>query len=195
MKRGTTFNEVEFRGAITLFFQEAIDVIAEGYSLNTPVANIRPSITGGFANKDESFNPSKHVLSAALSPGLDLALKMPQSSVEKVKSYTPAPDILDFVDHNTKTSNSVATKGGLGEIKGSELKFNPANTTDGIFFVPTGGGAATQVTVVMDNKPGRLTFQIPSTLAAGTYKVEVRKSYTQANELRRGETNAILTVA
>ena len=69
------------------------------------------------------------------------------------------------------------------------------NAAEGIFFVNTATNAETQVTDIAIRTEGKLMFMIPASLVAGTYKVEVRKAYTQAKTIRSDAFETILTVA
>lgn len=45
--------------------------------------------------------------------------------------------------------------------------------------------AETQATVVSTRTDKSLTFNIPATLATGTYTLEIRRAYTQNNTIRK----------
>ncbi len=49
------------------------------------------------------------------------------------------------VDLGSGTTNTTVTRGNIGTINGSRLQYNTADDDEGIFFVPTGAGSATQV--------------------------------------------------
>jgi hypothetical protein len=71
--------------------------------------------------------------------------------------------------------------------------------TNGIFLLPEGGGE-TKLTVIAENKPGRLMAQIPADQAKGTYYLEVRSSFSGNAEhagktLKVGRFAKTLTIA
>ncbi len=78
-------------------------------------------------------------------------------------------------------------------ISGSKL---PCTTApgEGIFFVNLATADATQVSVVSRKTEGELTFLCP-TLAAGTYRLEVRRVYGKTLTLGTGQLGDPLTVA
>ncbi|MGI8922830.1 MAG: DUF4469 domain-containing protein [Fimbriimonadales bacterium] len=85
----------------------------------------------------------------------------------------------EYVDLASGTTNTTVRRGNIGTINGSRLQYNPAAIDEGIFFVPTGAGGATQVAGnrVQKNKPGQLVFLVPAagpTFLPGTYFLEVR---------------------
>jgi len=193
VKRGTTLTETDVRAVLRLSFDEIADAVAEGNNVNLSLVNIKPSVQGVFDSVNDSFDDSRHTVRASVSAGIGLQQKMGTASVEKMGSSIVSPDIVDFNDVRTN-SHTQASKGGIGVITGSELKFNPANATEGIFFVNNATNAETKVTEVAQRTEGKLMFMIPSTLVAGSYFVEVRKAYTNANSIRSDAFETNLTV-
>jgi hypothetical protein len=193
MKRGSTVTEPDANAVILLYNQEVIDALSEGYSVNTDIFNARASVQGVFNNINDNFDASRHTVRASISAGNVLFSKMLSANVEKVSTSIVSPDIIDFNDLKTNT-NSQATKGGIGTITGSELKFDNTNVNEGIFFVNTTSNAETKVTDVAIRTEGKLMFIIPTSLVAGTYTVEVRKAYTNAKTIRVDAFDNLLTV-
>jgi hypothetical protein len=193
VKRGTTLTETDVRAVLRLSFDEIADAVAEGNNVNLSLVNIKPSVQGVFDSVNDSFDDSRHTVRASVSAGIGLQQKMGTASLEKMGSSIVSPDIVDFNDVRTN-SHTQASKGGIGVITGSELKFNPANATEGIFFVNNATNAETKVTEVAQRTEGKLMFMIPSTLVAGSYYVEVRKAYTSSNAIRSDAFEQNLTV-
>jgi hypothetical protein len=193
MQRGTTVTEADTRAVLNLFFDVVSDEVADGNFVNLPLANIRVGISGVFTSITDSFDPSRHSIRATLSPGLLLSEKMQKVRLEKTLQPLPSPVILEFLNINTNTTNSVLTPGGIGQIVGEELKFNPDNPQEGIFFVAA-DGTETKVQIIASRTEGKLVFSIP-TLPAGNYTLEVRRAYTKENIIRKGVLSDTLTVA
>lgn len=183
LKRGSTITEADIRAVLNVFFEVVADEVAEGNTVNLPIVNIRPGISGVFTSVTDSFDPSRHIRKASLSTGIKLSQKMDQAAVEKITQPTATPVLIEFTDINTQTTNSIATSAGIGQIVGEELKFNPDNPAEGIYFI-SAGGVATKVTIVASRTEGKLMFSIP-TLAAGSYTLEVRKGYGTTNIVTR----------
>ncbi len=193
-RRGTGVTETDMRAVLNLFFDVVTDQVADGNNVNLPLVNIRPSITGIFTSVTDSFDQSRHTKRATLSAGLLLTQKMQRASVEKVLQSLPAPVLLEFLDVNSGLANSKLTPGGIGTIVGEELKFNPANEAEGIFFVDNNGKAA-RVSVIATRTEGKLLFSVPTDLKAGNYNLEVRRAYKAVNTLRNGALPDLLQVA
>jgi hypothetical protein len=166
LKRGSTITEADIQAVLKVFFEVVTDEVAEGNSVNLPLVNIKPGITGVFTNVTDSFDPSRHFKKANLSSGLYLNVKMGAAKVEKVMMATASPALLQFLDVNSQTANSIITPGGIGQIVGEELKYNPGNAGVGIYFIAS-DGTATPVTIMASRTEGKLVFSIPSALSAG----------------------------
>ena len=194
LKRGSTITESDSKAVLTMFFKVVIDEVSNGNFVNLPILNARCGINGVFKNVADNFDASRHSVRATLSAGNELWEAMLNAKVEKLAQPTISPYILQYEDVNSHTFNTIVTKGGIGIIRGNELKFELMNPTEGIFFVDA-TGAAIKVTIVATRTMGKLTFNIPTTLAVGTYNLEVRKAYTQVNSIRIGVLAEKLTVA
>ncbi len=179
LKRGSTITEADIRAVLNVFFTVVTDEVADGNSVNLPLVNIRSGISGVFTNITDSYDPSRHIKKANLSAGTDLIRKMNEARVEKINVATAAPALIAFTDVNSQTTNSILTPGGIGQIVGEELKFNPANAAEGIFFIAT-DNTATPVTVIASRTEGKIVFSVPA-LPAGSYTLEVRKGYGTTN--------------
>lgn len=193
VKRGTTLTETDLRAAVRLFMSETVDAVAEGNNVNLALVNLKPSIAGIFTDVNDSYDSSRHTIKASCSAGIDLAQKMLKTSVEKTTGSVLSPDIVDFNDINTN-SNTQASKGNIGVLVGSQLKFNAANPAEGVFFVNLATNAETKATNIAQRTEGKLMFLIPASLAAGSYYIEVRRAYTNANRLRSDAYEQNLTV-
>jgi HU-like DNA-binding protein/uncharacterized protein with Ig-like fold DUF4469 len=195
LKRGSTITEADIRAVLNVFFDVVSDEVAEGNNVNLPLINIRPGITGVFSNILDSFDGARHLKKANMSAGTLLTRKMQAAAVEKIIQPTVSPTLLQFLDVNTQTTNSLITPGGIGQIVGEELKFNPANAAEGIFLVPA-TGAPTQVSIMASRTEGKLVFAIPGGLTAGNYTLEVRKGYgSTAITIRSGSLQDTMQVS
>jgi hypothetical protein len=125
------------------------------------------------------------VKGASLSAGLLLSNKMRNARVEKVLQPVPTPVLIQFEDVASQTTGGKLTPGGIGRVSGEELKYDPANNTEGIFFIAE-DGAESKVASVAQRTEGRLIFSIPGGLAAGQYQLEIRKGYKSGKEIRKG---------
>jgi hypothetical protein len=195
LERGSTVTQADIRAVLDVFFAVTSDIVARGNSVNLPLVNIRPGINGVFASQTDNFDPSRHIKKASVSAGIMLNQKMQAAEVVKVLQPIAAPVLIEFTDVNTQTTNSILTPGGIGQLVGEELKFNPENTAEGIFLIPP-TGAEIKVGILATRTEGKLVFGIPAGLASGNYGIQVRKGYgTTLLAVRLGSLQDSLTVS
>ena len=190
-QRGTGCTEADIRAVLHIYYEVVSDEVSYGNHVNTPLANYKPGIVGVFASAADSFDSSRHEIKANISSGVLMAQKMKVSTVTKIRKPEPKPFILEYIDVNSGLSNSKVTSGGMGLITGEELKFNPENVEEGIFFV---NGTTTKVAVIGTRTEGKLMFTVP-TLPAGNYSLEVRKAYQTTSAIRSGALPKVLVVS
>lgn len=192
LRRGTMVTETDMLATLKLFFDVVTDEIADGSAVNLPLVNLKPSIKGVFKDANDTYDSSRHKITAASSPGLLLNKKLSTSKTEKIASSLPGPTLNAFEDINTQSHDAVITPGGIGKIVGEELKFIAAQADEGVFFIDS-EGEETRVTIIASLTEGQIMFMIPQ-LPVGDYTLEVRRAYTSARSIRRGTLDHILTV-
>lgn len=185
VKRGTLVTETDAKAVLNIFFEVVADEVADGNAVVLPLVNIRPGISGVFNSITDSFDSSRHVRKASLSSGILLTQKMQRAQVEKISGGQPSPVILEFLDINTQTVNSKLTPGGIAQVTGEELKFNPANAAEGVFLLSE-NKTETKISVIARRTEGKLMFAIPTNLPAGSYTLEVRRGYGNSASIRTG---------
>ncbi|MFV0378741.1 MAG: DNA-binding domain-containing protein [Mangrovibacterium sp.] len=185
VSRGSTVTKAE---ALAVFEEYALAIellVRDGNSVNTPLFNLSPSIKGVFHSETENFNPAIHTVRLNITPGTRLRQMAQNVSVSRVHGASPQPDPLYLDDLGSGTRNDTLTPGNIAQLKGSRLKFDPADVLQGIFIQSTDGVSETRVQTVSNNKPSQLDFLVPA-LAAGTYRVEVRALVHHSKNLRKG---------
>ncbi len=192
--RGSGIGREDMRATMDLLAREIANALAEGYTVNTRIANYRPSLRGVFNSATDPFDHARHHFRATLSEGTELKKKMRAASGERITVPLPAPFPVQYTDHGSHTVDNLLTPDNIGEISGRGLKFDIANGDEGIFLVPEDGGGATKIGSVSIFTEGRLMFMVPAGLAAGEYRMEVRRAYTREGSIRAGRLHHILTV-
>lgn len=193
ISRGSTVTKAE---ALAVFEEYALateQLVSDGYSINTPLFNLSPSIKGVFHSETENFNPAIHTVRLNITPGVRLRQMAQNVSVARVQGASPQPDPLYLDDLGSGSRNDTLTPGNIAQLKGSRLKFDPADVRQGIFIQSTDGVSETRVQMVSNNKPSQLDFLVPP-LAPGTYRVEVRAMVRGTKEPRKGALPVELTV-
>lgn len=195
IEQGSTVNRPDILASLEDYFSAVESLVLEGNNVNTPLANFGASIKGVFEGQGDGFDAARHHLRARVTPGARLRKTISaRGSASKQETIKPRPNPQEFTDINTGERNSVLTPGGMAQILGHRLKFDPAETVQGIFFVASDGSDA-KVDVVGGNKPAELMFLVPDSLVSGDYTLEVRAVLPQRTDLRRGSLDAVLTVA
>ncbi|MBI1879393.1 MAG: DUF4469 domain-containing protein [Chloroflexi bacterium] len=191
--RGSTTTEADAWAVMLDFFTIAEGLLLDGFRIKTPLFNCGVSIKGNFDGQTDSFNSSRHWIEASVSPGPQLRRAIQtKAQPQKQLANEVRPRLLEYTDLNSGERDSRLTPGGMGQLAGDRLKFDPTDTSQGIFFVAA-AGSATRVEVVGKNTGAESMFLIPASLAPGDYTLEVR-SNLNFGSLRSGSLNATLTV-
>ena len=168
--------------------------VGQGHLVITPLINVRSTISGVFENKKDFFDSSRHRINIRASSGLRLKELPTKIKLEKVRaaSQMPIPEL--FVDGNSQETNLSASPGGIAVLTGSLMKFDPADSDLGVFFVSTAyPNNETRVNVYSGIKPSEIHFQVPN-LPSGTYTITVKTRFRNGFSILKGEMKEIITV-
>ena len=194
IQQGSTVTRADIKSVVEGITTAIIYMVLDGKNVNTPLANFGAGIKGVFDGKDDSFDSARHQLRATASAGKRYRKEITdRGKTNKVEARVRTPNPEVYNDFNSGERNSVLTTGGMGQLTGHRLKFDPADTKQGVFFIAE-DNSATRVEIVGRNKPGDLMFMIP-TLAPGDYRVEVRAIMSGGVQMRTGALMATLTVS
>lgn len=194
-QEGSILKTTECDVVLKAFFKQLAKNIDQGIGLHCSYISLALTIRGVFTSENDRFDPERHEKVINIVGGKVLKEALNQMEVKKVKPSLPTQPILgNFLDI---MSNTVAqlTKGGLGELKGEQLKINEAEADEGIFIINIADNSETKVERLHQNFPGNLQFIIPATLTAATYALEVRNRAHKGKELRKGRLDTTVTVA
>jgi hypothetical protein len=194
IEQGSTVVKADILSVLEDYHSAIESMVLEGMNVNTPGANYGASIQGVFDGQADTFDPTRHQIRAAVSPGRRIRRAIEERARPlKQEAGKPAPKPLQYTDLNTSTRNSVLTPGGMGQLVGHRLKFDPHDADQGIYFVAD-DGTATKVAIVGRNKPADLMFMVPESLTAGDYTLEVRAKVYDTDKVRVGALEHPLTV-
>lgn len=191
--RGSTVTKAESLSVSEEKAAAIEDMLKQGYSINTPLFNVSISISGIFNGEDDRFDPERHQVKLNLTPGTRLKAITSQIAVERVSANKILPILRTFTDENSNTINANLSPGGAGQLSGDRLKVEMEDPKQGLFFVAD-DGTTTRTTQIIRNKPSELIFMIPSSLAPGTYRLEVRTIFSGNTDIRIGLLEAPLSV-
>lgn len=190
---GSALTRADARAVLTALPEVVARFLAEGATVTLPAVNFTIRMQGVFEDYADRFDPARHRLVPKASPGRDLKRRLRTGlSVEHVVPSRPRPAPQSYLDHSTGERDAALTPGGIGELRGTRLGFDPADPEAGVFLIGP-DRAATRVGVVALVRPKRVLFQVPDGLEAGAYRLEVRARFGEA--LRTGFLQDALTVA
>ncbi len=107
-----------------------------------------------------------------------------EATLEPIPAVTIAPVIDAIEDPHSGTINTTLSVGRSVAIIGNYLKFHPLMGDEGVFFVKS-DGMMVRATRYLDNKPQRLTFEVPDELKdEGSCTLEVRMRHERNKALR-----------
>jgi hypothetical protein len=170
-------------------------MLLEGKTVNTSHAIYGVNITGEFKGPLDDYDPNRHRITATISPGQRLlATIRERAQAIKQEQGIFQPEPKEFIDLFTGAHNSILSPGGMAQLLGQQLKFDPLDTFQGVYFI-NARGLETRVDVVGRNSAGELRFMVPIGLAAGDHTLEVRAALPGTRERRTGVLATPLTVA
>lgn len=182
--KGSTVTKAEALSVIEEFEYAIAEEVKEGNNVVTELFKIYPSVSGVFTNEDDSFDPVRHAVKLNLVAGSRLKSVVSQIEVEKVKIISPEPVIKRFTDLKSNVVNESFTPGQIVAIKGSYLKFDEEDPSQGVFFVDD-DKSEVRVSNVVKNMPSELMFFVPDELTTGIFQVEVRVVFHKSKTLKK----------
>ncbi len=192
-EHNTTVSKPDILSVLEDFYVSIEKMLLEGRNVNTPMASFRTSIIGRFEGINDTFEGNRHRIMARVIPGNRLRAAVAKAEPIKLETTDVKPNPNEYIDMNSGVHDSTLTSGGMGELLGYRLVFDPADLLQGIFFRAQ-DGTETRVQIVGRNMPKDLLFTVP-VLPAGTYTVLVRAVMRGTTDVREGVLKPQLTVA
>jgi hypothetical protein len=171
-RRGIAITDTELIGAVNELTYTIIDELNMGHIVETPLGRFSLSICGPFESLDDSVDLDRHYVKVNCRKGDAIKIDPTKLTFEKVKQTVVAPFIDHVLDYSTMEENATITPGGAAEINGELLKIDTEDPEQGLFFIQN--GTTTKVDVLIRNLPSDLIFNIPTSLVAGEYQLEIR---------------------
>ncbi len=168
--------------------------VGQGHRVVTPLIRVKPTISGVFSDKKDSFDSSRHQINIRTTSGLRLRELSTKIKLEKVdvSSQIPVPQL--FIDGSSQEVNTSASPGGIGVLKGSLMKFDSSDAAQGVFFISEDDSTnIVRVNAYSGIKPSEIHFQIPL-LSSGSYTIVVRTRTKNGNFIQKGELKQTINV-
>lgn len=155
--------------------QTMLHFVGEGCTISTPLFKIRPSITGLFESRLDSFDPSRHQVNIRTSAGVRLHAFSEEIKLKKTSINSQDPVLTTFFDSETGKSNTNATAGGIGVLYGKRLRLDPFDDLQGIFFCSVDTPEVEiRASTYSSLKPSVIHFLLPN-LEHGEYFIVIKK--------------------
>jgi len=161
--------------------------------VTTPLCRIRTTISGVFRDKGDKFDPKRHQINLRITPGTRLEDLKSRLKLEKENNPERTPFPVVFIDVASNTINERATPKNIAKIKGRDLKFDPKDLRQGIFFVPENSSANVRVNYYVNIKTAELDFLIPP-VPPGNYTIVVQAIMRMHKFVRGGALEKLITV-
>ncbi|MCG8581399.1 MAG: DUF4469 domain-containing protein [Bacteroidales bacterium] len=183
--KGSTVTKAEALSVIEEYEYAIVNAVKDGNNVITELFTITPSITGVFTSMEDNFDPARHAIKINMNAGKRLKSIVSQIERKRVEITSPQPVLKHFTDFKNNAVNESFTPGQIVSIKGSYLKFDENDQSQGIFFIDE-NSSETRVSMVVKNKPSELLFMVPESLTEGSFQVEVRTIFRNGTTLKKG---------
>jgi hypothetical protein len=177
-KGRTTLTMTDIMAAMQLYKEEMQKQLAEGKTVKTPTGSFFLSAAGSMESLDESYLPNDqtnnhevrlhHKPDKAFEDSILGELKI----VREERPDFSIPSLRAVLAAGEDDAGSIHA-GGMVQIKGLRLRFDPKAPGQGVFFIDASGVESRSqfYPLVL---PGTVLAGVPDPLAAGTYAIVLR---------------------
>lgn len=189
----STITKADILAVQEMYHAAIIRLLLKGFHLLTRSAHFGLTIKGNFSGQGDVFDLSRHRLEPQvnISPALREAI-LNKVLVEKELVNGPQPMPVGYESLSNGHSGNLLIPGGMGRVIGQSLRYDPDDVEQGLFLI---AADRSERRLPSDGiiKPGSLVFLIPSDLASGDYRLEVRTRFN-GGEISLGRLPDVLTV-
>jgi hypothetical protein len=193
-KPGSILKPTETNAVIDNYWQRIIHYLREGEGYADEYIRTRFGISGNFEGEKAPFDPDRHEVLIKLVPKGTVTEVAEDIAVRKLAGGRVGPEIDEVNDWASGTSNDILTPGDVLEVIGNSLKVYDNIEDEGVFLVHQSADGETEAVQIHTNEPKTLTLRIPEELPPGTYRLEVRNTPRNGNQLRSSMFTPLLTV-
>lgn len=173
--RGMSLTDTVVNSVLTELSYAINAELQKGNAVSTPFVKISPSIAGVFDSGDDSFDASRHAVRLNASLGNGIEVDAAAMKTQKVAPETNLPEITAVKDYQTQRTDEVLTRNAAVELKGYDMKIDPADPEQGIFIVNQ--GQELRAELYMLNKPSHIIFMVPQDAPGGEVQLVLRNKY------------------
>lgn len=181
-KQDTGLRPETMRHAVTLYHRVTMDLILNGYSVNTGLFRAVPQLTGVI--EGGVWNKEKNSIYVSFTQDKALREAIAQTVVEILGEKSNIMYILETEDKKTGLKDGSATAGRNFFVRGAMLKVAGSDESVGV----TLSNADKTVTKLTDdlitiNNPSSLTLLLPAELTEGEYTLTITTQYSSSGTL------------
>ncbi|MBN1250914.1 MAG: DUF4469 domain-containing protein [Bacteroidales bacterium] len=191
---GSILKETECMAVTEAFLKKIGSNLAEGIGFQSNYFSVGIDMQGVFINENDRYDSNRHSVYANLSAGKPWKENLAKATFEKVTTDENKPKLNNIFDIKSKTNNQTLTPGSMAELQGNLLKTDESVDDEGLYFISENGGGEIKVAYIYQNFPKTIQFEIPETLSAGSYRLEVRNRAHNGKSVRKGLLEQSLTV-
>ena len=171
-----------------LIEEKILQLVCQGYAVQTGTAHYAPTITGVFPDSSGTFDPAVNACTVKISP-----TKALRKETAKIRpEFSGYVQVLggariDLVtDTTTGKTDGTITPDGILDVVGKKIKCVNADgsSTGRVLLVNTETRAETLITNLATNERRHIVFLVPATLPAGTYRLRIETYYTTGTLLK-----------
>lgn len=168
--------------AVTLYHRVVMDLILNGYSVNTGLFRAVPQLTGVI--EGGVWNKEKNSIYVSFTQDKALREAIAQTLVEILGEKSNIMYILETEDKKTGLKDGSATAGRNFFVRGAMLKVAGDDETVGVTLT-NADKTVTKLTddLITINNPSSLTLLLPAELTEGEYTLTITTQYSSSGTL------------
>lgn len=177
-KGRTTLTKTDILAVMQLYREELQNQLSEGRTVKTPTGSFFLSASGSMESVDESFLPrdqeNNHEVRLHHRPekSFEDAVVAGLKVVRAEKPDLSSPKVTVVQSAGADPSAAIHA-GGMIQVKGLRLRFDPKEASQGIFFID-GTGVETRSPFYPMILPATVLASVPASLGAGAYALAFR---------------------
>lgn len=180
----STITPQDAKAMIEALFNEMLEQILNGMSVNMGFAIVKAVVKGSFANPDEQFNPVKHSIQATITPTANLNKRLSEKAQAiQIISRKEIPSPLKLFNHSSEDQKFYKS-GDLVSLTGQSMKYEKNNANLGVFI--SNDTKTIRVQEISLLRAKRIDFKFPFGLEIGKqFSVSVKGIF--GSEIREGK--------
>ncbi|MBK3516161.1 DNA-binding domain-containing protein [Carboxylicivirga marina] len=194
---GSEHKEETIYNLLTIGDKMKAKLMAQGYSINTPLCYGRLGVSGVFEGSSAKFDTTKHKVAATFTQGSELRNALNELNVDVLGIAPTGPVIGQVTDSLSGHKDSIITANNVITLNGNRIRVEGDHEDIGLWFVNVTDSTRTKVTQLVKNDPKQVIAMVPA-LTAGEYELEIITQFAGGRKLlkepRQSTFEHVLTV-